>query len=178
MKPNVIYVSDPTTVEGLDPARIVPGTPIVLNANKPGFASISLEKTLFDLGAGGREGGFLSEKRVVHFVGGPVEDLKHFVESNNLKAGDDFNAKTGMKKDIVIKESTTPPYEGATGKINPTTNEAFVTEEGEAIYRTTLLIDKGHPDCFNLILKGISESVLAERMAERAFNTSESSGVR
>ena len=178
MKANVVYVSDPTQNENLDPSRIVTGTPIVLNANKPEFASISLEKSIFDLSAGGREGGFMSEKHVVHFIGGPTEDLKKFVEAYGLKAGDDFNAKTGMKKDIVVKESTTLPYEGATGKINPTTNEAMLTEEGEPIYRTTLLIDKSSPDCVNTYIKGYTEAQLIERQSERAFNAvGSSSGV-
>lgn len=173
MKTNVVYVADPTKNEKLDQARVIPGTPIVLNANKPEFGSIALEKTNFNLDSTGRKGGFMSEKHIVHFVGGPVEDLKRFVEAYDLKVGDDFNAKTGLNRDIVVKESTKPSYEGATGKINPTTGEPFLTEEGEPIYRVTMLMEKKDPQCFDEILEGFSESAL---IAKRALATETAGG--
>ena len=60
------------------------------------------------------------------------------IDAWDLKVGDDFTMKTGIPCKIVVKESTTPFYEGQNPKMNPSTGE-ILTKDGMEIYRNSVL---------------------------------------
>lgn len=108
---------------------------IGVNPNKPEYGSIQLKTQSFSFG------GFAAPSKIVHFLAGTVEDLKSIITEYNLKAGDDFSMKVQPSR-LIVKESTTPFYEGQKCKINPTTGEE-VTSNGNPVYRETRLVEAG-----------------------------------
>lgn len=109
---------------------------IGINPSKPEYGSIQLATTVFDTSSG-----FLSKKRTVHFLSGNVEELKELVAAFDIKAGDDYSKKV-MPSRIIVRESTTPYYEGQAPKINPSTDEV-ITSGGKDVYRETALVAAG-----------------------------------
>lgn len=79
--------------------------------------------------------GFISKNNTPAFIRGNLKDL----QSLNLKNGEDVASKFGNKK-IVIKERTTPFYEGQQQKINPKSGE-IVLSNGSPVYRLSEVVD-------------------------------------
>lgn len=111
---------------------------IGINPNKPEYGSIQMATTTRSFG------GFMNKSRTVHFLSGKIEELVELVADFDLKVGDDFSKKVQPSR-LIIKESTTPFYEGQTAKINPSTSEV-VTYQGEDIYRETALVAANSPE--------------------------------
>ena len=102
---------------------------IGVNPNKPEYGSIQMATTTFDFS------GFAAPKRTVHFMSGRVEDLKTIISTFDLAVGDNFSEKVQPSR-LIVKESTTPFYDGQQAKINPSTGEE-ITYRGESVYRET-----------------------------------------
>ena len=64
---------------------------------------------------------------------------KEIAESLNLEAGMNWKDVIGQDCKIMIKEQTTPFYDGQEPKINPQTKAELSTADGEKIYRQTCL---------------------------------------
>lgn len=105
---------------------------IGINPNKPEYGSIQMATTIRSFGS------FASKTRTVHFLSGTVEELKEIVAEFSLSAGDDFSEKVQPSR-IIVRESTTPFYDGQQPKMNPSTQEV-VTHNGQDIYRETDLV--------------------------------------
>lgn len=82
--------------------------------------------------------GFLAEEVKSDFAKLNKELAKKLVSAGLLKAGANWKNIIGQDCKIVIKESTTPFYDGMQPKINPTTGEV-VTCNGSPIYRRGLV---------------------------------------
>lgn len=113
--------------------QIVDGI-IAVNPNKPEYGNIQLRTVVPVL-----NNGFIRTDTRVAFLPGRVEDLQNLIASYDLKAGDDFNEKCYEVK-LIHKESTSPMYEGQNPKLNPSTAEIVVDENGAAIYRQTIAV--------------------------------------
>ena len=89
--------------------------------------------------------GFISKNNTPAFIRGNLKDL----QSLGLKNGEDVASKFGNKK-IVIKERTTPFYEGQQQKINPKSGE-IVLSNGSPVYRLSEVVDSTSPETDELL---------------------------
>lgn len=122
-------------VEAPAAGREVVSGVIAVNPNNTDFGSIMLSQTAFSV----NDSGFMNQERRVSFISGEVAKLEAFVDAYKLAPGCDYSKATGTPWKLVIKEQTTPFFEGQTAKINPKTNEELCTEDGEPIYRKVVL---------------------------------------
>lgn len=80
--------------------------------------------------------GFLQVEKRVGLFKGKVEDINKI--ASTLKAGDNFSEKVLPVK-LIVKESTTPFYEGQEPKINPETG-AVIQHNEQNVYRQTFVV--------------------------------------
>lgn len=81
--------------------------------------------------------GWARIERRVGRITNSVEQLVNLIKLTKLREGDDFSTKVSPVM-LIVKESTTPFYEGQDPKINPTTGE-IKTHKGQDIYRATFV---------------------------------------
>lgn len=125
---------------------------IAVNPNNPLYGSIMLSQTGFGFG----DGGFLNTEKRVSFISGEVAKLEGFVSAYGLTPGCDYSAKTGKAHKLVIKEQTTPFFEGQAPKINPRTQEQLATKDGEPIYRRVSLLTEDSADANDVMVAHVS----------------------
>ncbi len=123
-----VTVSNPADNK-VEASRIIDG--IFVQTKTDGIVSLMFEsKEEANLFATG----FVSEKKKVAFKTGQLETMRALVKTHKLEAGAEM---PGAK--IIIRESTTPFYEGQNPKMNPTTEEV-VTVNGQPVYREGVLL--------------------------------------
>lgn len=128
---------------------------IAVNPNNPEYGSIMLSQTDFGFG----DGGFLNTEKRVSFISGEVGKLEGFVDALGLTPGCDYSVKTGKAHKLVIKEQTTPFFEGQAPKINPRTQEQLATKDGEPIYRRVSLVTEDSAEANDIMVAHVSTAV-------------------
>lgn len=117
------------------------------SVTNPDFGSIQVKDNSMKL-----VNGFLTKNNSPAFIRGKYDDL----QAMNLKNGQNLATVLGNKK-LIVKEQTTPFYEGQQPKVNPTSG-AIVTSNGNPIYRQTELVDENSTEC-DVLMKMDSVSV-------------------
>lgn len=101
------------------------------SVSRPDFSSIMVVDDSVRL-----NGGFIQKNNSPAFIFGKTEDIQKM----NLKDNMDISSVFGPQR-IVIKEQTTPFFEGQNPKINPDSG-AIIMHKGQPVYRTTELVSE------------------------------------
>ena len=122
--------------------------------------------------------GFMNKKNLVGFVTAEVSDLEDLIESNGVKAGDNYSEKVGPHRIItqekVESELTADEKLSFREKINPSTEE-ILTKDGEPIYRRTLVVAEGSDLVDTMITHDTENSDEGVTEAQKEFAGQESS---
>lgn len=141
---------------------------ITISGKNKEFGSIMLRQEKLVLSPGSNIANI--QARVAHFAG-TLENLESIVENFNLKEGDNFNKI--MPVDLVVEEQTEPFYDGQDPKINPSTGE-IVTHNGQEVYRSTFIAQKGEERTDQLLRTDPSEETVGQK-AQTEFSRQEQS---
>jgi len=104
---------------------------VVVNENKPDYASMMLEQLVFV-----NNNGFLNKKRRVAFLTGTVEQMQEFANMMGAAKGKELPGH------LYVKETFYPQYEGHQPKCNPRTGRACLVD-GALVYWKTYYDDTG-----------------------------------
>jgi len=143
--------------------RVIVSGIIAVNPNNTDFGSIMLSQTNFALNVGG----FMNQEKRVTFISGRVDDLKNYVEQYKLTVGCDYSERTGIPHRLVVTESTTPYFEGQSPKVNPKTNEALHTADGELIYRRVSLVAENAENAVDSLIAHVPTAIAVEAEAKK-----------
>lgn len=110
---------------------------IILSKNDPEKANLMLKTVCLAVSDTGQ---MIEDKRV-GFFRGSKEQIEQFVKQFNLKNGSEFP----LPVRIVVKEFSTPQFDGHEAKINPKTGEV-ITHNGSSIYRSTIVVAENSPE--------------------------------
>lgn len=128
-----VLVVNPMNNDKIDAERIVDGI-IVKSKNNPEYGSLSFSSVDLTI-----VGGFVNKTPRTAFLGGSIDDLKEITSSLKLKPGKDLE-----NYEIVIKESTTPFFEGQDPKLGKSKGseefDRIMTHNGAPIYRKYFLV--------------------------------------
>ena len=159
-----LIVTDPKESKGTE-GRITHGV-IVINAKNKNIGSIMFrEDKRNGLTLGVSFSG--SAKPRVAFHTDNLEALKAYVKENNLQPGSKIE---GYK--IIVKESTTPFFDGQNPKMNPETAEV-VKHNGADIYRQSVMLPKNDERSDSLLTNDAITSGVAQEIDDMVKETNE-----